>query len=167
MGLRTHQGDSISAPVRRLLENPDRLSALSLWRALGEDERAAAARDALENGELHDQLVGIIAEAHNFRVLTVRKWPKARIVEAIQTVPLRDGATAFVLLSTHPESGLRENSADSPGVAELPSDLVDASEEAVRVAADRLVASHGVRPRGCACWRWGSCIVRSSPPFQG
>ena len=145
MGLRTHQGDFISAPVRRLLKNPDRLNALSLWRVLDEDERAAAARDALERGDLHEQLVGIIAEARNFRAVTVRKWPNARIVEAMQTVPLRDGATAHLLLSTHLENGLREISVDFPGAGVLQEALVDASEEAVRLAADRLVASHGVR----------------------
>ena len=56
MGLATHRHDSVSASIARLFEKPDRLNALSLWGALDEGERAAAAHDALERGDLHHRL---------------------------------------------------------------------------------------------------------------
>ena len=146
MGLATHHSDPISATINRLLEKPDRLNALSLWRALDEGERAVAARDALERDNLQDQLVGVVADARKFRAITVRKWPHSRIVEAMRTAPLRDGATALVLLRAHLECGLRELSADFRDVADQSDDLAGVTEEAVRIAADRLVAKHGVRP---------------------
>ena len=146
MGLVTHRHDSVSASIARLLEKPDRLNALSLWRALDEDERAAAVHDALERGDLHHRLAGIIAEARNFRSVTVRKWPETRIVEAMKTAPLRDGATALILLSAYLKGALGAMSSDFLGAVDLGDDVVDAPEEKVRTAADSLVAKHGVSP---------------------
>ena len=167
MVLATHRHDSVSASLEGLLGNPDRLNALSLWRALNEDERAAAARDAIERDDMQGRLVGIIAEASNFRTVTVTKWPAARIVEAMKTVPLRDGGIALTLLSAHLEGGLGAMSVHFRGVMELGDGVVGAPEETVRTVADCLVANHGVR-RAIVCLLALALVHRGlRAPLQG
>ena len=77
--------------LKRLIANPERLGAVSLWNALGAEEREAAAWALLANEtNSGERLAMVVAEARRFRPATVRKWPEEKIVAAMRQIPIDD-----------------------------------------------------------------------------
>ena len=144
----------ISAGLKRLVMSPRRLSGVSLWNALSPREREAAARAYLGSapaGRRH--LNGIVAEARNLRPATVFKWPEAKIVAAMRSVPLPDPAVAVGLLQSHHVPGqlpMVTGFLDALGVRHEDGrvesiEQVDASDEVVRTAAERIAEDYGLQ----------------------
>ena len=92
----------LSPRLKRLITNPKRHGAVTLWNALEAEERTAAARAYLgARKDGRERLNEIVASARNFRPQTVEKWPEDKIVETVRNVPLRDPDFASELLSRH------------------------------------------------------------------
>ena len=105
-------GDTLRTAVppglKRLITNPERLGAVSLWNALGAEEREAAAWALLTNEtNSGERLAMVVAEARRFRPATVRKWPEEKIVAAMRQIPIDDPNVALELLTCHHVPGQR------------------------------------------------------------
>ena len=144
----------LSSSLTRLITNPKRLGAVSLWNALDPDERAAAARAYLTaDPRGREGLNGIIARARNFRPATVQKWTEEKIVKAARHVPLHDPKVASGLLRCHHISGqpaMVTGFLDSLGVAHNQGQVdnlatIDAEEDVVRSAIRGIVKAFGPR----------------------
>ena len=145
----------LSPSLKRLIINPKRLGAVSLWNALEPDERAAATQAYLGADERgREQLNKILAKARHFRPATVRKWPEEKIVKETRHVPLHDPTVASRLLTCHHVPGqlaMVTAFLDALGVshdqgrvdASLAS--IDAEEDVVRSAVRAMVEEHGLR----------------------
>ncbi len=146
--------DRLSPGLKRLITNPRRLSAVSLWTALEPHERAAAAQAYLgaETGG-RTQLDKIVARARNFRPATVKKWPEEKIVKASRHLPLHDPGIAAKLLECYHvpgRLGMVTAFLDALGVSHDQGrvdggDMIDAEEEVVKSAMRGMVEEHGLR----------------------
>ena len=144
----------LSPSLKRLITNPKRLGAVSLWNALEPDERAAAVQAYLgAAGDGRERLNKMVARERNFRPATVRKWPEEKIVKATRHVPLHDPQVAAKLLTCHHVPGQLDMVTaflDALGVShdqgQVDSDaVIDAEEEVVRSAIRGMVKEHGLR----------------------
>ena len=144
----------LSPSLKRLITNPKRLGAVSLWNALEPDERAAAARAYFTaDPDGRKRLNKIIARARNFRPATVQKWTEEKIVRAARHVPLHDPKVASGLLHCHHVSGqpaLVTGFLNSLGVAHDQGQVdqqatIDGDEDMVRSAIRGIVKAHGPR----------------------
>ena len=138
--------------LTRLLENPKRLSARTLWRSLEEEERAVTLRLFIRRNKDRATVAGIVARKRKFRPVTVARMSNARIVEMAQPLQLPNHLAASLLDELH-FARRREMPArffDSlgiphdDGVAEGSSDL-DPGAAVVGAAADDLAREHGRR----------------------
>ena len=144
----------LSPSLKRLITNPKRIGAVSLWNALEADERAAAAQAYLgtEAGG-REKLNRIVARARSFRPATVRKWPEEKIVKATRHVPLHDPQVASELLTCHHVPGqlaMVTAFLNALGVSHDqgrvdPRAAIDAEEEVVRSAIRGIVEEYGPR----------------------
>lgn len=146
--------DRLSPGLKRLITNPRRLSAVSLWTALEPDERAAAAQAYLgAETSGRARLDKIVARARNFRPATVQKWPEEKIVKAARHIPLHDPRIAAQLLTCYHVPGQLEMVTaflDALGVShdqgQVDSDaMIDAEEGVARSAISQMVREHGMR----------------------
>ena len=144
----------LTSGLKRLITNPKRFGAVSLWNALTPDERMAATTSYLaDEAGGRERLNWIVARARNFRPATVRKWPEEKIVKAIRHVPLNDPKVATPLLWCHHDPGQRDMVVaflDGLGVshdqAQVDSwSVIDAEKEVVRSAARGIVEAFGWR----------------------
>lgn len=151
----TTSGDAaLTDSLRHLVDNPTLLTPLRLWRALGPDEREDVARAFMaENPVNRGNLARLVADARNFRLSTVERWPDAKIADAMKHVPVSTAKYAASLLEMVPRTPaghamghrlaglLRLSDPD----AVLDPDAAGVSEEAVRKAADALLDEFGAR----------------------
>ena len=87
---RAARSDSVPENLRRMLADPDRVTALRLWRLLSLDDRAEVAEAFMRGQPVNrTSLVNTVAAARNFRPHTVRKWPDEKIADAMKRAPLR------------------------------------------------------------------------------
>ena len=146
--------DRLSPGLKRLITNPRRLSAVSLWTALQPDERAEAAKAYLgaePGGRM--QLDRIVARGRNFRPATVKKWPEEKIVKARRHIPLHDPDIAAKLLTCYHVPGQLDMVTaflDALGVphdqGEVEADAtIDAEEKVTRSAIRGMIREHGLR----------------------
>ena len=144
----------LSPGLQRLVANPDRIGAMSLWNALEADERSAAARAFLGTDERGRERLGMaVAEARSFRPATVRRWPEEKIVKATGQGPIRDPQVVVELLTCHHVPGQQAMvtafldalgvSHDQGSVESLAS--IDGDEEVVRSAMREMVERYGAR----------------------
>lgn len=159
--------------LERLAEDPGRLTASGLWKALRPDERARAAQYYLEDGKRGGRkaLVTMVALTKRARPETVRKWPDAKLAGGMKTAFSLEAKLASSLLERLHRTGRRAmlgrfvdllgagsrestgsrdrtGSRDGAGSRNGPPDSVDtitADEGEVHAAADQLVAEYGVR----------------------
>ena len=143
----------LTSGLKRLIANPRRLGAVSLWKALTPDERRAAATSYLaEEPDERKHLNRIVASARNFRPATVQKWPEEKLVKSIGHVPLNDHRVAGALLTCHHLPGQRAmviafldglGVAHDQGMVDSLS-VINAEEEVVRSAARGIVDEFGL-----------------------
>lgn len=147
--------DPVSSPrLQRLITNPKRLGAVSLWNALEPDERAAAARAYVgADAPGREQLDEILAKARNFRPATVRRWPDEKLALEMRYVSLHDPVVASRLLECHHLPGqlaMVTSFLDALGVphnkGEVDSfDSIDAGESVVRSSTRHILQEYGQR----------------------
>ena len=149
----------LSAGLRRLITNPKRLGAVSLWNALDPDGRAAAARAYLATeADGRGQLNKIVARARNFRPATVQKWPEEKIVKAIRHVPLHNPQVASQLMTCHHVPGQLDMVTAFLNALDVKHDqgrvdslaAVDAEEKVVQAAIRGMVEKN--EPQACAVY---------------
>ena len=136
--------DDISRALARLLEAPERLTPLRLWRTLTSEERSAATLAAVRGDEEgHRVAVRTIAKQRNFRPQTVKKWPNEKIAEALKPLGVADERTAFLLLTAsadHRKPEVRTKFSDLIGPIE---EGESAPDSVVHQAATALVTEFG------------------------
>lgn len=95
--------------LERLAEDPGRLTASGLWKALRPDERARAAQYYLEEGKRGDRkaLVTMVALTKRARPETVRKWPDAKLAGGMKTAFSLEAKLASSLLEQLHRTGRR------------------------------------------------------------
>ena len=140
----------------RLMTAPKRLSAQRLWNALEPDEKSAAVRAVIRDRESRAQVVGLIAEARNFRRMTVQNWNDEKIVGQSRWIRLPNALAGALLYEMHLERR-REMLArfldalgipNDDGETKIEEDELPTSgfaETDVWAAADDLEREHGLR----------------------
>lgn len=138
----------------RMTEDPDRLTASGLWKALRPDERALAARYVLEGkGKNRKALVSMIALARRVRPETVRRWPDGRLAGEFKTAFSLEAKLVSSLLEQLHLTGRRAmvgrfddllGANSRNGLANSTAPIV-AQEDDLHAAADRLAGEYGVR----------------------
>ncbi len=168
-------GLGISAPLKRLvlISDPRRFGAIRLWRAMGDEERRTAARACLndeENGR--NQLNRIVAKSRNFRLTTVQKWSEDKICRAMPSVRLHNHPKfAFTLLRCYVSSQAPMVAfLDALGAAHEEGKIdswsgVDANEDVVRSAVEKLVKAYGAQ--AIAVLLLTLCLVRAPAGEKG
>jgi len=78
--------------LRRLAAEPERMTELGLWRALGEEVRGLAVRCALEHGAegQGEAVVHRLAKQLNFRPQTLESWPPEKVAGYGRHLQLRN-----------------------------------------------------------------------------
>ena len=144
----------IPPALKRLVTNPERLGAVSLWNALGPEEREAAAWAMLAtDAKGRERLAMFVAEARNFRPATVRKWSEEKIVTTVMRMPVHDPNVAMELLTCHHVPGQMDMVTaflDALGVSHDRGSVesfapIGGDEERVRAAVREMVERHGAR----------------------
>lgn len=154
VGDEQREGHAAELPraLARLLANPRRLSARTLWRSIEEEERAVTLRLFIRRNKDRAAVAGLVARKRKFRPATVARMSNARIVEMAQPLQLPNHLAASLLDELHFERR-REMPArffDSlgiphdEGVAEGSGDH-DPGAAVVGAAADDLAREHGRR----------------------
>lgn len=89
--------------LTRLLKNPRRLSAGTLWKSLEEDERAVTLKLFIRRRKDREALSRIVARKRNFRPATVAKMGNSKIIEMAQPLRLPNHIAASLLDEPHLE----------------------------------------------------------------
>lgn len=164
----------ISSSLKRLLDDPRRLGAVSLWQALGADEREAATRAYLRAEHAGCRILSqVVAEARNFRPATVGKWPEDKIAAAMRFAPIREPAIASRLLQCHHVPGqvpMVTAFLDALGVPNNDGEIgsfqeVDAGDDIVRPAVTGLVQGFG--PKSVAVYLSGAVPLSGARGREG
>ncbi len=145
--------DGLEPMLGRLAENPARLTASGLWKALRPDERALAAEYFLEDkGTDRNALVTMVALTRRARPETVRKWSNAKLAGGMKTAFSLEAKLASSLLEQLHMTGRRAmlgrfldllGARSREGLPDS-ADKIAAKEHEVHAAADRLMAEYGV-----------------------
>lgn len=145
--------DGLEPMLGRLAENPARLTASGLWKALRPDERALAAEYFLEDkGTDRNALVTMVALTRRARPETVRKWSNAKLAGGMKTAFSLEAKLASTLLEQLHMTGRRAmlgrfldllGARSREGLPDS-ADKIAAKEHEVHAAADRLMAEYGV-----------------------
>lgn len=181
--------EGLEPVLGRLAENPARLTASGLWKALRPDERALAAEYFLEDkGTDRNALVNMVALTRRARPDTVRKWSNAQLAGGMKTAFSLEVKLASSLLEQLHMTGRRAmlgrfldllgvHSREGLGLPDS-ADQIAVEEHEVHAAADRLVAEHGVHnvvvyflvlalrgaPMTEHLWSWMRRLGNGKPP---
>lgn len=181
--------EGLEPVLGRLAENPARLTASGLWKALRPDERALAAEYFLEDkGTDRNALVNMVALTRRARPDTVRKWSNAQLAGGMKTAFSLEVKLASSLLEQLHMTGRRAmlgrfldllgvHSREGQGLPDS-ADPIAVEEHEVHAAADRLVAEHGVHnvvvyflvlalrgaPMTEHLWSWMRRLGNGKPP---
>ena len=147
-------GKEATPGIRRLLENPQRLNTVGLWRALRPEDRVSAVRSYLEEGEEdREEIVAVVAGATRSRPDTVRRWPDRKLASHMSApVPLEPSTVTSLFFWLHfsDRRAMLRRFFDLLGISsgdETPEDFrqdVSAPAEAVHRAGEILVAEYGL-----------------------
>lgn len=146
--------DEQSRELEELLLQPNRPSPVQVWLRLHFEERSHAANSFLKAVPgARARLNGLVARSLNYRVATISRWPRSRLVRMLCSRPMPNGKAARDLLvhgQLAPERPIAASLLDRLGIPHREglvdaTEKLDASEAAVREAAESLSREYGRR----------------------
>ena len=146
--------DEQSGELTKLLLQSKRPSPVQVWNRLQREERVRAVRSRLRaDSAARASMNSLLARALNYRVPTIAKWREDRLVARLAALQIRNARAVMDLLvhdQLAPDRPVAATLLDQLGIAHRDgrvdaTEELDASEAAVRAAAESAVTEYGRR----------------------